>query len=194
LAKKYAKSYKGDYDLIWWIDSDKDKNIGEQLKQLASEWNNIHANKKQHINILLPREEIIRQLKERLRVTELNWLLIFDNAIDQNRIKNYFPDKHSIKGYGHILITSKNPLSWNKVIELNKLTRPESIELLLKVTGEDDKLAAAKLADALEDFPLALVQATAHISSHPSINIEEYRELFLTKRKELWQKEEELSL
>jgi hypothetical protein len=110
-------------------------------------------------------------MKERLRITDLNWLLIFDSATDKERIKNYLPEN---------------------IMELDKFTRNESIELLVTITNKNDLEASDRLAKTLKDYPLALIQAATYIKSNPSITIDEYLDLFLTNRERLWNEENNL--
>lgn len=72
LAKKYAETFRSHYDLIWWLDVG--KNLDEQYLELVLEWNRAYAN--EQINTYLPKDEIIKQMKDCLRVANKNWLLI----------------------------------------------------------------------------------------------------------------------
>jgi tetratricopeptide (TPR) repeat protein len=129
--------------------------------------------------------EIARAVKRWLEHNE-SWLLIFDNAQDTGEIRNYLP----LGGAGHVIITSRNPL-WGGVAKLmpaRVFERAESIEFLCKRTGQEDKKAADALADELGDLPLALEQASAYIET-TGISLTEYRELFQSLRKELWEDE-----
>jgi tetratricopeptide (TPR) repeat protein len=187
LAKRYSENYRQNYDIVWWFDSDKDLN--EQFKKFATEWNQINAQKTFQINLYLPPDEIVEQLKNHLRITKLNWLLVFDNVADKEQIVRYLPQKHNNTSYGNILVTSKNPFSWSNVMKLDKFTRTESIELITKITGKKDINHLNALAEILNDYPLAIAQAASYIKSHPSVNVEEYKNIFLTQRKELWDEE-----
>ncbi len=187
LAKRYSENYRQNYDIIWWIDGEKD--LKEQFRKLAIEWNQINTQKSFRINLYLPTDELIKQLKNHLEATKHSWLLIFDNVADKNQIVSYLPQKHISDSYGHILLTSKNPLSWSKVMELDKFTRTESVELIAKITGEQDTKSASELAEILNDYPLAIAQAASYIKSHYPVNIAEYKNIFLTQRKELWEEE-----
>lgn len=188
VAKRYSEIYKENYDIVWWLDSE--KNLADQIKNLAYEWNKFHKNNENQINLYLKNEEIIKQLKEQLRVTNLNWLLIFDNVTDKDTVIGYFPQKHN--GFGHILVTSKNSNSWGNIMKLDKFTRNESVALLSKITNSKEKQELNHLANALNDFPLAIVQAASYIKSHPTLSIEEYTNLFINKREELWAEEEKI--
>ncbi len=95
--------------------------------------------------------------------TQARWLLVFDNAQDPQDLKPYLP--HG--GGGQIIITSRNP-SWGNLarpLEVSRFERSESIEFLLKRTGQEDRKAADDLAEALGDLPLALEQAGAYIET-----------------------------
>jgi tetratricopeptide (TPR) repeat protein len=184
-AKKYAELHRKAYDIVWWFDVG--KNMSEQYAKLAKYWNRINNDSKVHINLYLPQNEVIAQMNDNLRVTKLNWLLIFDNATDRNQIREYIPSNHNRSG--HILITSKNPYSWNHVMKLEKFKRNESIELITKIIGENNHEQADKLADILGDYPLAIAQSASYIKSHLGLTIEEYISLFLTSRKRLWDEE-----
>jgi len=186
LAKKYAEKFKHSYNIIWWLDVG--KGLDAQYLKLAHEWNRINDNKAKQINTYLSQADIINQIKDRLRTTSLNWLLIFDNVTDKDQIKNYIPEKHN-KTFGHILITSKNPYSWLNIMKLEKFTRSESIELVKKITNVNDTESANQLAEIMGDYPLAIAQAASYIKSSPGLNIKNYIQLFQTSRTKLWAEE-----
>ncbi len=189
IAKKYTEIYKKEYDIVWWIDADKSKNIDEQFKKLAEAINNLELDNNNKINTFSSLDEIVNQTKEMLRTKSLKWLLVFDNSFDMASIKRYLPEKQNLKSDGNIMITSKNPLEWHKIETINSFTRKESIELLVKITNINDVTGANELAETLKDFPLALVQAATYIKLHPTISFEEYKESFLSNRAKLWEVE-----
>lgn len=188
LAKRYAESNRYDYDIVWWIDSE--KNLDSQFKQLATSWNHTNTSKDKQVDLYAPAGEIVKQLNDYLRVTNLNWLLIFDNAHDKNQISDYIPVRYNANSRKHVIITSKNALTWNDAMTINKFTRQESIEAFNKITGErSDSKDAEEIAEILQDYPLAIIQAASYLKSHPGIGILEYKNLFLTKRQKLWDEE-----
>ncbi len=188
LAKKYVSSYRKYYDIVWWFDGD--QNISEQFMNLGKEWNRVNEPSLQ-VNLYVKQNELIQQIKNRLRATNLRWLLIFDNVEEGRQIEEYIPELHNSSGSGDILVTSKNPLAWKNILNLDKFTRDESVELIVSITGENKKENANALAELLKDYPLAIAQAALYIKHHPSSSIEEYRNLFLTKRQELWKDDQE---
>ena len=84
------------------------------------------------------------------------WLLIFDNAERPADIADYRPG-----GAGHVLITSRSP-GWGALggrLEVDVLTRAETVALLrARIPALGDELAD-ELAAELGDLPLAAAQA-----------------------------------
>lgn len=184
IAKKYAQIYKHHYDLVWWFDVSRD--IEEQMNNLAMEWNRNTIDNNLQINIHLPANIIVEQLKDRLRVTNLAWLLIFDDVMDENQIAAYLPENHNHEGKGDVIIISTNLTAWQQIIKIDEFTPAESIELLTKITKENDLEDAALLADNLKNYPLAVAQAASYIKQHPGLNMKQYNQIFLNNRNELW--------
>ncbi len=188
LAKKYAQVYKHHYDLVWWFDVNRD--MEEQIIDLATEWNRHATEKKLQINIYSSPDDLIQQLKDRLRVTNLHWLLIFDDVIDKSQIATYLPERHNQNGRGDIIITSRNLTAWQKTIKVDEFTPAEATELVMKITKENNIEEAAILADKLKNYPLAIAQAASYIKLHPGLDIKQYSKLFLTNRNALWKEDD----
>lgn len=188
LAKKYAQVYKHHYDLVWWFDVN--RGMEEQIIDLATEWNRHATEKKLQINIYSSPDDLIQQLKDRLRVTNLHWLLIFDDVTDKGQIATYLPERQNQKGRGDIIITSRNLTAWQKTIKVDEFTPAEAIELLTKITKENNIEEATILADKLKNYPLVIAQAASYIKLHPGVDIKQYSQLFLTNRNTLWKEDD----
>lgn len=189
IAKKYAELNKNKYDIIWWINAD--NNINEQYRMLAIAINELGPNKN-----LLPtyssEDILLAQVKNHLRLTQDNWLLIFDNSASEEAIDRYIPERHH-KSRGNVLITSKNSSTWGNAMKLEKFNRKESLEYFRKALinyNEKDKDALDKLSELLGDYPLALSQGIAYMNNTET-NVQKYIDLFTTKRTELWEKEKQ---
>jgi tetratricopeptide (TPR) repeat protein len=174
LAVEYAYRHAAEYDLVWWMRSEQPTTLAADYAGLAHALNLPERDAAEQVVTI---EAVRRWLERRGR-----WLLIFDNANEPPDVQPYRPRG----GGGHVLITSRNQ-SWRGVaqpLSVTKLPRDQAIAFLLKRTGQNDEAAAAKLADALGDLPLALEQAGAYIDE-TGRSLASYLQLFQTHQKQL---------
>jgi hypothetical protein len=147
LAVEYAHRFAGQYELAWWIPAEQAELIGDHLAALAQRLHLAPAG--------TATPDAVAALQDHLGQVP-HWLLVFDNAEDQDQLVPWLPD-----GPGHVLITSRDP-RWADVavpVDVDVFTRGESIALLygrLPGLGDGD---ADRLAAALGDLPLAVGQA-----------------------------------
>ena len=150
VALEYAHRFKADYDLIWWIPSERANEITLALAELA---------RRLELQVGESAAEAATAALEALRRdTAGRWLLIFDNADDPAELDPYRPT-----GSGHVIITSRNQ-AWSRSaepLEVDVFTRQESITHLTQHVPNLTLDDAAKVATALGDLPLAIEQASA---------------------------------
>ncbi|MFF3864208.1 FxSxx-COOH system tetratricopeptide repeat protein [Micromonospora sp. NPDC001898] len=163
LATEYAYRHAADYDVAWWISAEQAGLIGEQYTALGSSLGILDSD----ADSVTSAHAVKSHLRGRDR-----WLLIFDNAESPDDISQWLPG-----GPGHVIITSRHQ-RWTQLavsVEVDVLTRAESILLL---TAHHPMLSpdqANELAEALGDLPLALVQAASFLAE-TGMSTQEYRQ------------------
>ena len=150
LALEYAHRFMADYDLVWWVPSERAEETSAALSDLARK-----MGLKVGDNVAEAAEAALEELR---RDSTPHWLLIFDNADDPKQLEPYLPT-----GSGHVLITSRNQ-AWShsaEPLEVDVFTMGESVAHLLRHVPELDVGDAQRVADALGHLPLAVEQASA---------------------------------
>jgi tetratricopeptide (TPR) repeat protein len=172
LAAEYAHRFAGTYDLAWWVDCEQAALIGDQFTALGAALGCIPAG----AGTSTVRDVVLGELRERGR-----WLLVFDNAQHLADITGWLPG-----GGGHVLITSRER-GWTQIatpVEVDVLSRPESVGILQgRVSGLSDT-DAGQLAARLGDLPLALDQAGGFMAE-TAMPAAQYLELLRTRAGQL---------
>jgi hypothetical protein len=175
IATEYAYRHRAEYDVVWWIPSEQPAQILRALIELGETL---------ELNVGLEANTAVPAVQEALRAGRPypNWLLIFDNAETLDTVQPYLPQG----GTGRVLVTSRNE-QWSAIaeaLEIDVFSRAESIELLRKHNPDISVEDADRLAEMLEDLPLAIGQATAwRATTH--MPIEDYLRVLAEKRVEL---------
>jgi len=174
LALEYTYRHAGDYDLVWWVRSEEPVVLAADIADLATPLDLPQAK-------MTEQETKVQAVRQKLGQMT-GWLLVFDNAGKHEDISPYLPQG----GGGHIIITSRNDV-WQRLahkVPIKTFDRIESIEFLVKRTGQGDETGANELAHELGDLPLALEQAGAYIED-TGRELSEYVELYRTRRDKL---------
>ncbi|KAH7323496.1 hypothetical protein BKA65DRAFT_510932 [Rhexocercosporidium sp. MPI-PUGE-AT-0058] len=166
LALKYCKrAHLGqEYEMIFWIDATSPETamqsftkVAEALLKPGFQAAEVEAN--------------LQFVRMTLNSKTGRWLLVFDNfdypeIFRTKRLKEYFPSV----GPGSILITSRQVevrALGHHSLEVNQLSEPEALEILLHRTGressEENRIEASKITKRLGYHALAVDQAGAYM-------------------------------
>jgi hypothetical protein len=175
IAIEYAYRHRADYDVIWWVPSERPAQILASLIELG---NRLGLDVGKEVITAVPRVRAAL----RAGTPYSNWLLVFDNAETLETVQDYLPES----GTGKVLVTSRNQ-EWSRVaetLEVDVFARQESIRFLQRRNEEISEADADRLAEALGDLPLAIEHASAWLAV-TGMEIGEYLGLLTQKREEL---------
>lgn len=177
LAVQYLNLHSDDYEVVWWVRAEEPTTLSKDYGSLAAR---IGLSEKD-------RDEETRRQKVRASLEQNSrWILIFDNVNNPERLARYLPQPRP-DITGHVLVTSRHRGIWPSdfnTLTVPPLERSEASRLLCHRTGEQNREAAAELAEVLGDLPLALEQAAAYVKLH-SRSLSDYLTLFGEHRKQL---------
>ncbi|GAA3084550.1 hypothetical protein GCM10020254_31210 [Streptomyces goshikiensis] len=159
VATEYAYRFASEYEVVWWVPAEDRPTLRERLADLAPA-------------LGLPRGagsygELIRAVLEALRrgTPYGRWLLVFDGCDNPDDLADLLPS-----GTGDVIITSRNR-EWasrhTSLVEVPLYARPESVTFIRRRAQRLTGPEADQLAEALEDYPLALDQTAGWLADSP---------------------------
>jgi tetratricopeptide (TPR) repeat protein len=154
LVIEFVYRHLDEYDLVWWVPAEQTATVLTSLAELA---------KRLGLPADEDSQEIARTVLATLAESDLEWLLVYDNADKPETLRPLMPSTG-----GHVVVTTRNQ-DWSgegPSLEVDVFTRQESIAMLTNRTreGAEEGITAAEaheLAGRLGDLPLALEQAAA---------------------------------
>jgi Tetratricopeptide repeat/CobQ/CobB/MinD/ParA nucleotide binding domain/NB-ARC domain len=156
VALEYVHRFMADYDLVWWISAEHTDDVITSLAELADRMGAPGGE-----DMALASQEALRMLSRGLPEGR-RWILVFDNAEDPAQLTPYFP----VGGGGHVLVTSRNQ-TWaqqGSALPIDVFLREESVEHLMRSAPALTPDEADRVASAVGDLPLAVVQAAAWLA------------------------------
>ncbi|MEW2402607.1 FxSxx-COOH system tetratricopeptide repeat protein [Streptomyces sp. NPDC046862] len=155
LATEYAHRYRGNYDVVWWIEAEFGDLALRQYSELAP-----HLGVEERDSISATADAVRDALRRGTKYDR--WLLVFDNATTPESIERLLVNSPT----GHVLITTRNE-GWAQIgerVEVDVFRRTESVDHLLHRVSAISAEDADRVAEALGDLPLAVDQAAAWLN------------------------------
>ncbi|MPY56895.1 FxSxx-COOH system tetratricopeptide repeat protein [Streptomyces spongiae] len=155
LATEYAHRYRGNYDVVWWIEAEFGDLALRQYSELAP-----HLGIEERDSISATADAVRDGLRRGTKYDR--WLLVFDNATTPESIERLLVNSPT----GHVLITTRNE-GWAQIgerVEVDVFSRVESVDHLRHRVSAISEEEADRVAEALGDLPLAVDQAAAWLN------------------------------
>lgn len=183
----YNLSYEKKFNLIWWVHAETYENIIFDFKQLAMKF---------HLKEEGNDEQLILGVKKFLKDYSGKWLIIFDNACDEESqflnldyfMSNIIP--HTSR-YKKVIITSRNrEWSWRfkrRSIHIQSWSRNDFSSFLNEKGIYNNSKSVSILHDEFEGLPLALAQAAYYIDGR-QISLDTFLTLLKENKEKLLEK------
>jgi hypothetical protein len=149
LAVEYAHRHLAEVGLAWQFPAEDPALLLAEFSRLAAQ---LGARE------VVDAQDPVASVHGALAAFPADWLLVFDNAPDQEAVRHFMPPA----GRGRVLITSQSA-AWphGQAVEVPVLGTTVAAGFLVNRTGDADEQAAEDLAGELGGLPLALEQAAA---------------------------------
>lgn len=185
LAYYYARFHQDEFDIIWKFDAKKD--FQDQIVRFSKHLYRLDSFlEKPNFSDFT---ECLPFMRDWLRYTKLNWIIIFDDAKSYGDISIYIPDI-TCNEKKRIIVTSLSTREQEFSMKIEKFSPQEAIDLLRFHLGDKIKEEELlSLAETVDFHPLALRQAVSFIKFTPSTDIQGYISLFQNKNEDFWKKE-----
>nr|WP_315502973.1 tetratricopeptide repeat protein [Actinomyces oris] len=150
-----ARCEEEGWPLVAWIHTASRKEILAGLYEFALR---IGIDAPQNI----PLEVIVQRFLDQLRSAEAaDRLFVFDNVENPDDLRDLIPEGAGVR----TLVTTPRHFDWDGLgwlrLAVGAFDREQSVSLLCEHTGDTHREAADRIADALDDMPLAIAQAAA---------------------------------
>lgn len=192
IAVHYIHTRKNQFEAIFWIDSDSREKLDAGFQDIAIKLglqddvvvlNDDPAATREVVQAWLanPARQLALGLPEQR--TDVNWLIVFDNADEPDILSDFWPSKSS----GAILVTSRRPLATqasytgSSGIDLSPMPSEEAGRLLQKTADLESDPGCLdtciSIAERLGGLPLAIVQM-AHQIRHKHLSLTKFVEYY----------------
>ncbi len=176
VAAALTERIKADADLTWWLRSEEEATLIEDLCDLAGEIGIAEGAD--------PRERA-RQTVRHLQSSDKRWLLVFDDVKDEQMVSPWVP--RSGRGFSLITTRDRTMNQLGAAMPVDVLPNDVATGFLLARVAESDAArdgaGAARVAQLLGGLPLALEQAGAWVAASSLNTFDAYTRMFVDATK-----------
>ncbi|KAI9155597.1 methyltransferase CmcJ [Paramyrothecium foliicola] len=185
IALEYAHRSRAQYGACLWVTCDSSTKIAEDVAEIVPRLG---------MQAIDARQDVAN-LRDWLQTTDVEWLLIFDNAESISALEDLWPES----GHGHVLLTTQDtrwssPEYCTRFIRLECLSNQEGIELINQHFGRHARSLsnsdAISLVTESGGLPLALFQFASYIVEEgieAAVFLEHYRTNTYFLRVDRWE-------
>ncbi|MGH3244090.1 MAG: FxSxx-COOH system tetratricopeptide repeat protein, partial [Spirillospora sp.] len=175
IALEYAHRFAADYDQVWWIPAQSEQEARAVLSRLARQSLDGQTGRRGAASMGQAQYvggDLVSTALDLLGEPDHGtWLLVFDNAETVTDVHGLLPRQ---KGHGHVIVTARRldsgaaptfPGLPAATAEPGPFPREESLELLRRGVPALPEGSAERLADLVDDLPLAVSLVSAWIAA-----------------------------
>lgn len=184
LTKLLLNKVHDSFSVVWWFDASQD--LLTQFYVFARHWNDHVSKGEKDIPLYrLSPMGVVGYVLNALRVSALNWILVFDDARSYKKIKPFLPTVHASDPHQkHVIFTSQNKNDWPKSIEIPLFTEAEAFQLITENRPEADSLLVKQLITKVGKLPFYLNNALNYMQKN-KILTSDYLDKYYTQDKRM---------
>lgn len=177
LTKSLLNQLHESYSVVWWFDAQQD--LVTQFYELAKQWNHTVTKGKDDIPLqTLSPTGVVSYVLNLLRTTDLEWLIVYDNAKSYEALELFLPMLHqSDQGNKHIIFTSQDKRGWPKSVPISVFTETEATAFIAQNQPNSEDSTNRELIKEIGKLPFYLGHAMLYIKKH-KISVSDYLEKY----------------
>lgn len=172
LARKYAKIHQDKYDLIWFIDCNRD--FDSQFVTLSKKINDSNLCNPNKCDLPTDHAKAKAAILEFLAPKD-RWLLVFDNLqINQNRkVADIINWKHN----GDVIICSQDAAELPPFVKLPYFSRADSVNVLNSLLDKKTPDLVDELVDSFKGYPILVAQGAMFLNQNNHMTVSDYKKV-----------------
>ena len=175
IAKQLTSETENKWSIIAWLDASSNRQLRNSLLTLGNSLGLVDIQNSD------PENAVSKLLSNIPQIYSKRILFIYDNVKQISDIIRYIPTSNRIS----LLVTTRAHEGWDiysgwESHKLNEFSKALAIEMIQRITGEDDFDHASKLIEFIGASPLTISQVGAMIREDPSLSLSSYHKQIIT--------------